>query len=271
MQISTVGYSIADECEQKLWYRKEAGRWTEALPIGNGRLGAMVFGKVKDERIQFNEDTFWSGRPHDYTNPQAAQYLDKVRKLIFEDEYLKAQELADEHMMGIPRFLQAYQPLGDLWLRFKHSGPIKNYRRELDLKNAIVRISYEVSGVKYKREVFCSAPDGVMVLVLTGDKDGKVFFEAELTSPHHYNVETQGNNQLIMKGQWIGSEDLEDEDSLIAPVKGKGTKFESHLLVRTEGGTVEAKDKTIQISGANSATLILTAGTSFKFQRCFAF
>jgi len=256
--------SYAESHELKLWFRQPAEKWTEALPIGNGRIGAMVFGRVDTERIQFNEDTFWSGRPHDYTNPEALQYLDKVRSLIFEGKYLEAQELADEHMMGKPRFLQAYQPMGDLWLRFKHSGPIKNYRRELDLKNAIVRISYEVRGVKYKREVFCSAPDEVMVLVLTGDKDGKVFFEAELTSPHHYNVETQGNNQLIMKGQWIGSEDLEDEDSLIAPVKGKGTKFESHLLVRTEGGTVEAKDKTIQISGANSATLILTAGTSFK-------
>ena len=129
--------SYAESRELKLWFRQPAEKWTAALPIGNGRIGAMVFGRVDTERIQFNEDTFWSGRPHDYTNPEALQYLDKVRSLIFEGKYLEAQEIADEHMMGIPRFLQAYQPLGDLWLRVKHSGPIKNYRRELNLKNAI--------------------------------------------------------------------------------------------------------------------------------------
>lgn len=256
--------SYVESHKLKLWFRQPAEKWTEALPIGNGRIGAMVFGRVDTERIQFNEDTFWSGRPHDYTNPEALQYLDKVRSLIFEGKYLEAQELADEHMMGKPRFLQAYQPMGDLWLRFKNPGAIKNYRRELDLENAIVRVSYEADSVKYNREVFCSAPDQVIVVHLTCNKSGQICVESELTSLHKYRIIFADSNSLIMRGQWIAPQDLDEDESLIARVEGVGMKYECHLHLRTEGGKVTAKDKKIVVSGADSATFILTAATSFK-------
>lgn len=248
-----------------LWYRQPAEEWTEALPIGNGRLGAMVFGKEHDERIQFNEDTMWSGRPHDYSNPEAQEYLDTVRKLIFEGKYLEAQELADQHMMGSPRFLQAYQPLGDLFLRFKTDGKVTHYRRQLNLENAIVRVTYEVDGVRYTREIFCSAPDQVLVVRLTCDKPAGISVEAQLSSPHEFTVEPKGSNQLVMLGQWTGSGNEEEyEDTLIAPVAGSGIKFESHLQVRTSGGKVSTRDGRLLVSAADSATFVLTAGTSFK-------
>ena len=112
-----------------LWYPEEAKEWVEALPVGNGRLGAMVFGGVTEERLQLNEDTLWSGRPHDYTNPNARQYLQQVRDLIFAGQYAQAQQMVDAHMMGVPRFLQAYQTLGDLRLTFSHADGVTDYRR----------------------------------------------------------------------------------------------------------------------------------------------
>jgi len=265
--VAIVSTSRAEKTSLKLWYNEPAQKWTQALPIGNGRLGAMVFGRVEKERIQFNEDSFWSGRPHDYINPQARQYLDKVRSLIFQGKYREAQEIADKNMMGIPRFLQAYQPMGDLFLQFKNSQLIKNYHRELDLENAIVTVSYQAGDVKYKREVFCSAADGVIVVHLSCDKPGQISVQAELTSPHHYTIEKQSDARLVMTGQWIGAGGPDGEDSLIAPVKGKGIKFESHLQVRNEGGDVNLTNEKIVVTKADSATFILTAATSFKNYR----
>jgi len=251
----------------RLWYRQPAHKWTEALPVGNGRLGAMVFGQVRDERIQFNHDTFWSGRPHDYTNPEAHKYLAKVRRLIFEGNYLEAQRLVDEHMMGKPRFLQAYQPLGDLWLKFDNDPNASGYVRELDLNDAVVRVRYESSGVVYNREIFCSAPDQVMVVRVEAETPGGISMRASLSSPHLHRVSADGDNQLVMRGRWTSDsmpEDMDDGDYLIAKVEGEGIRFESRLAARVEGGSVRAKDGVLNISGADSVTLILAAATSYR-------
>ena len=152
-----------------LFYRQPAKEWVEALPIGNGRLGGMVFGGVPAERIQLNEDTFWSGGPYDAINPEALEYLPKVRELIREGRYKEAQDLADEKLMGRPRHLQAYQPLGDLRVVVEgHERPI-DYRRELDLDRAVVRVRYRIGSTTFTREIFSSAPDHSIVVRLTAE------------------------------------------------------------------------------------------------------
>jgi alpha-L-fucosidase 2 len=147
-----------------LWYRQPARHWNEALPLGNGRMGAMVFGGVAQERLQLNEDTMWSGYPYDPTNPDAFASLEQVRQLVFAGKYREAERLADQKMMGVLRIgdrlyapfrrLMAYQPLGDLWLSFPHDAEPTEYRRELDLDEAIARIRYRIGEVTFAREIF---------------------------------------------------------------------------------------------------------------------
>jgi len=247
-----------------LWYDRPAGKWVQALPIGNGRLGGMVFGGTSEERIQLNEDTLWSGFPHDYTNPEARKHLDKVRKLIFEGKYAEAQKMADSHMMGNPRFLQAYQPLGDLRLKFAGHEQARDYRRELNLGEAVVKVSYRVGDATFTREVFSSAVDQAMVLRLTCDRPRRINVQATLASPHHHKIKSGPGDRLVMSGQWIGTG---KGGSLIAGVTGPGLRFETWLHARAEGGRVAIEGETLQIAGANAATLLLVAATSHKSYR----
>jgi len=244
-----------------LWYDRPAEQWTQALPIGNGRLGAMVFGGTASERIQLNEDTFWSGRPHDYTNPEARQHLDQVRKLIFESKHSEAQAIVDRHMMGIPRFMQAYQTLGDLRLAFPGHEQVTDYHRELDLDQAIVRVTYRVGGAQFTREMFSSATDQAIVVHLTCDKPGRLTFTASLDSPHRHQTKPQPEQRLVMAGQWIG--DGKDAP-LIAGVEGPGLKFETWLDVKFLNGNAGVTGNAIQVTNADSATLLLVAATSHK-------
>ena len=155
------GRAKDDSIGPVLFYRQPAKEWVEALPIGNGRLGGMVFGGVPAERIQLNEDTFWSGGPYDPISDEALQYLPKVRQLLWEGRYKEAQDLADQKLMGRPRHLQAYQPLGDLRLVMAGHEHPTDYRRELDLDRAVVRVRYRIGETTFTREVFSSAPDQV--------------------------------------------------------------------------------------------------------------
>src|SRR5579859_3163629 len=156
-----------------LWYRQPAGKWVEANPIGNGRLGGMVFGKVDTEHIQLNEDTVWAGEKRDRNNPEALKNLPEVRRLLFAGKPLEAQALAENTMMGIPKRQPPYQPLGDLWIKFPGTASdASEYRRELDLDSGIARISYSLGGAHCVREVFSSAVDQVLVIHQTCDKPG---------------------------------------------------------------------------------------------------
>ena len=188
-----------------LFYRQPAKEWVEALPVGNGRLGGMVFGGVPAERIQLNEDTFWSGGPYDPINDEALQYLPKVRQLILEGRYKEAQDLADQKLMGRPRHLQAYQPLGDLrFVMDGHDQPT-DYRRELDLDRAVVRVRYRIGDTTFTREVFSSAPDQSIVVRLTAEGPDE--------APLHGHPGQQaavrrrarcGPRGLLMTGRWRG-------------------------------------------------------------------
>src|SRR5438067_6072943 len=158
----------------KLWYTKPAAVWEEALPVGNGRMGAMVFGGIVDERIQFNEDTLWKGKPHDYVRAGAGEQLGEIRRLLAEGKIEETNKLVREKFLSDPVRQKAYQPFGDLHLHFANHENATDYRRELDLDSAVARVSYRVNGISYKREVFASYPDRAIILRITADKAGSI-------------------------------------------------------------------------------------------------
>ena len=172
-----------------LWYRQPAQAWGEALPLGNGRLGAMVFGGVTDERVQLNEDTLWSGAPRDWNNPNARDLLPIIRGLIFEGKYAEADKVAQQ-MQG--PFTQSYEPLADLRLHFDAAGSVTDYRRDLNLDTAIATTTYTAGGTSYHREALVSAPDQVIAVRLTCDSADGLAFRASLDSPLRYTVSKIG-------------------------------------------------------------------------------
>src|SRR5215471_4308362 len=158
VRLSTPGQKL------QLWYNQPADKWTSALPLGNGRIGAMVFGGVPVERIQFNEDTLWKGKPHDYVRAGAHEQLAEIRRLLGEGQTKEAEKLAKEKFLSDPVRQKAYQPFGDLRLHFPGQEKMTDYRRELDLDAAIAIVNYRVDGVAFKRQVFASFPDQVLAL-----------------------------------------------------------------------------------------------------------
>ena len=183
----------------RLFYYQPAKTWNEALPIGNGRLGAMIFGGVTNERIQFNEETLWQGEPHGYEHPGAVDYLDDIRQLLFDGKQKEAHDLAMEHFMSVPLRQMAYQPFGDLNLEFPDQTVYSNYQRELNLNTAVCRTSYTVNGVNYTREVLASQPDQAIVIHLTADRKKALSFHIQLDSPHEQKEVSINGNKQIMK------------------------------------------------------------------------
>lgn len=249
----------------KLWYTEPAAEWSAALPIGNGRLGAMVFGGVDQEHLQLNEETLWSGGPHSYDNPAAFQNLSKVRELLDQEDYVEAEALADK-MLGIPKFQMAYQPFGDLYLDFPVGQQFTNYRRELNLQNAISTVTYTVDGVRYTREVFASQPDQTIVMQLESDKPGQINFDLSLTSPHPSETKAVGGNTLLMTGEVAPRKGEEGEGArrLIGPWEKAGTRFAGQAKVSAEGGEVIAKGDEISVVNADAVTIVYVAATSFE-------
>ena len=231
-----------------LWYRRPAGEWVEALPLGNGRLGAMVFGGVAEEHLQFNEDTLWTGGPHEYQHPGAAKHLQAIRDLLMQGKQGEAQDLAMREFMSVPLHQKAYQPFGDLRIQFPGLDAVSDYRRDLDLESAVAAVRYRAGGVTFTRQAFVSHPDQVIVVHLGADKPGRVTFTARLESPHaSAKVRPLGADTLALAGQ----------------VADGGTKFEARLRVAAEKGKVSVKDDAVVVEGADAATLILAAATGF--------
>lgn len=267
----------SDASSMMLWYRQPAAKWLEAMPIGNGYMGAMIFGGISRDRIALNESSFWSGRPHDYNKPHPIEYFPMIRQLVAEQRFQEAEKMADDHFFGEPKAQQAYQPLGDLLLSFVYGLPgnrgqvaltgvpgqpdeVSDYRRELNMKTGIVKIRYRVKGVNYTREIFMSYPDHVMVVRITADRPAALSVQAMLTSPYVDKV-TAHDNKLLMDGAWRGPM---GEYWLIAPVEGRGITFRTCLLARPEGGRYFSTDSSLNIEGANAVTFILTATTSYR-------
>ena len=244
---SSIFVSAKEESNNlKLWYNKPAQKWTEALPIGNGRLGAMIFGGVENDRIQFNEETLWTGAPNDYVHKGASKYLGQIRQLLADGKQKEAEDLGMAEFMGVPIRQKAYQAFGDLNLHFLNQSTFTNYHRELDLKNALHRVSYQSNGVNYTREYLSSNPDQVIAIRLTADQKKALNFTLAFDALHEAKTIQTTGNSLTLKVQ----------------VKDGALRGVTSLKV-VSNGTVSAKGNQLSVSGAKTATIYLTAATNY--------
>lgn len=252
----TLTFTLTLSASPILWYAQPAAIWDEALPVGSGRLGAMVFGGIADERIQFNEDTLWTGQPHNYVRAGSADIVPEVRRLLAAGEVVAAQDLARAKMLSDPVRQKAYQPFGDLRLHFPDHEKATAYRRELDLDAAVARTSYQLDGVTYTREVIASYPDNVIAVRLTASRPGALSFTLRMDSPHKESATS------VLGGGTTSSREASLQ--LAGRIQPDGLRFESRVRVLATGGTVRPDGNTLVIAGADSATLLLVAATSFK-------
>ena len=228
-----------------LWYRKPATDWeTQALPIGNGRMAAMVFGGVNNERIQFNEETVWDGVPIDHNNPEALEALPEVRRLLFEGKNSEATKLASQKMMGKPTRIKSYQTLADLQIVFPSTDKVAGYRRDLDLTTGINRTCYSVEGIEFTREVFASTPDQVIVVHLKANQTGKINFTAKLDRKKA-TTESITKNRLVLRGKL-------------------GVSYEALLHPVVSGGTVNCADGQLTVADADEVMLLVVGATSYN-------
>ncbi|MBN2165987.1 MAG: glycoside hydrolase family 95 protein [Marinilabiliaceae bacterium] len=261
----------------KLWYNKPAlasiadhpngwnndPEWLKALPLGNGSLGVMVFGDVNKERIQLNEESMWSGSHDTNDNPDAYQYQDKIRQMLFEGEYKEATELTNKTQIckgsssgrgnGATVPFGCFQTLGDLWLDFDKNDGYKNYLRELDLNEAVVRVRYTQDGVTFEREIFTSQPDQVMVARFTADKPGQISFNCSMTRPERFKTTTE-DGQLILSGA------LSDGKG------GDNLHYMTRLKAVNKNGKVTCNDSVLSIKNADEVVLLLAASTDYKME-----
>ncbi|MBP1962889.1 glycoside hydrolase family 95 protein [Paenibacillus aceris] len=245
-----------------LWYAQSAKSWFEALPVGNGRFGGMVYGGTDRERIQMNEDSLWSGEPGETVNTEAINHLNHVRELIFSGKHAEAEEVIERHMEG-PE-IESYLPLGDLDLIFDEAGGISDYRRELNLTEGIARVRYLQNNTVYTRELFVSAVDQVMAFRLHSERNINV--TALLSSPLQYQVKKASSNQLILTGRspiHVLPNTVKSPDP-VQYVEGKGIGFNVRLLAMTDKGRVEVSGGRIRVSGTGTITFLLAAETSFR-------
>jgi alpha-L-fucosidase 2 len=237
----------------KLWYKKPAKQWVEALPVGNGRLGAMVFGLPSEEEIQFNENTIWAGQPHRNDNPEAKDALSKVRQLIFEGKYKQAQDLVNQKFISKNSHGMPYQTAGNLKLFFPGHEIFTNYYRELNIETAVTSTQYDVDGVTFTRTTFASFPDQVIIFRTTANKSNRINFTASMNHPAPVNISTEGKNKLIMSGV------TGDCDS----IKG-AVRFQTQVKIENEGGSVSATNNSVTVQDANAVTVYISIASSYK-------
>lgn len=263
-----------EQTEWKLWYKRPASRWEEALPIGNGRIGGMVFGGIHRERIALNEDTLWSGFPRDPQNYDALRHLEPARELIFAGKYKEAEKLIDAKMLG--RRTESYQPLGDLWLEQGNpaaetkGSEVRGFRRELDLATGVATTVYRIGEAEYQREIFISAVDQVMVVRITALGNEPVQITASLDSPlrHQAFGGPAGMARIGMSGQapsHVADNYRGDHPQSVLFEDGLGLTFVAQLLVLPEGGGSAQADASgrLTVSGAKAVTLLLAAATDY--------
>ncbi len=232
----------------KLWYSQPAEFWEEALPIGNGRLGAMVYGGGTEEHIQFNEETLWTGEPHDYSHEGAYKYLGQIRDLIWQGKQKEAETLAMENFMSVPLGQRKYQPFGDLWIKFRNQDEIADYQRELDLSTAVCRTAYKAGNVNFTREYIVSTPDQTIAVSLKADKKQSLSFDLSLTALHEGFIATAVKDGTIELN-------LKVKDGVLT-----GT---AKLKIFTRGGKISVVGNQLLVEKADEAVIYLVAATSF--------
>lgn len=251
---AVIDADVASPTPLRLWYRRPATQWVEALPLGNGRLGAMVWGGAKHERIQLNEDTLYAGGPHDPTPASALSALPEVRRLLFAGRYAEAEALANATMMATPKKQMPYQPLGDLVLDFFEVSETNGYKRELDLDNAMATSTFEARGLQHRREVLVSPVDQVVAVRLSGDKAKRIALRIGLDSDQpHASVVVDGESGLLLHGR----------NRAAFGIEGK-LRFALRLKVLPAGGTLRHLGDRIEVRDADEVVLLLTAATSYR-------
>lgn len=243
-----------------LWYRRPAEEWMEALPVGNGRLGAMIFGGTATERVQLNEETVWTGGPYDQSREVKPGALEEVRRLVFEGKHFEAHYLFGRELMGEPVEQQKYQPLGNLWLTFAGIGDANDYRRELDLDTGIASVSFRSGGTKFTRKVFASAPDQVIVMRLTADVAGRLACKVKLAggeagepqADEWFTTKAAGPDELVLRGRTASHYGIEGR-----------VQYEARAKVLVEGGETGIDGDGLAIKDADAVTILVTAGTNF--------
>jgi alpha-L-fucosidase 2 len=252
--ISFFNATAQDKSLLKLWYTHPAKQWVEALPVGNGRIGAMIYGDPVKEVIQLNENTVWAGSPYRNDNPGAKEVLSEVRKLIFEGKYKEAQDIINQKFISKTSQGMPYQTVGNLRLSFPDHENYSGYYRELDIDKAVVSSLYNLNGTNYKTTIFSSFPDQVIIARVSSDKHGMVSFTATMDRPSKVKVVTSGNNEIILSGE---TNDFE-------MVKGNLLQFEARVKILTSGGIVSAADTSLYVSSADSATIYISVASNFK-------
>jgi len=248
----TITIQAQSKSDLKLWYDKPAAIWNEALPLGNGRLGAMVFGNPSIERLQLNEETIWAGSPNSNAHTKSLAALPVVRKLIFEGKFDEAQALADKEMMSQTNNGMPYQTFGSVYISFSGHDKFSNYYRDLNIDNATSTVKYTVDGVEYKREILTAFGDQVVAVKLTASKPGMISCNVMMNSPFDKTEPYSDGNQSVLSG--VGS--------TVEGLKGK-IKFQGRTAVKNTGGSVSSKNGIISINGADEATLYVSIATNF--------
>jgi alpha-L-fucosidase 2 len=253
----------------KLWYNQPATIWEEALPLGNAKTGAMVFGGIAKERYQLNDNTLWSGAPNPGNTPDGPTILPQIRKQVFDGNYDSAATLWRK-MFG--PYSARYLPLADLWMQNHLQDTVPSfYYRDLNLNDATAIVKYTINGVGYQRETFISHPDKVMIIRITTDKKGAINFTASLTSKLKYQTAAVNNNYLVLKGKapkFVANRESEPQQVVYDDWNGEGMNFEVHVKLVADGGTIQQKKDQLIVTNANAVTIYLTEATSFNgFQK----
>ncbi|MFT4076981.1 MAG: glycoside hydrolase family 95 protein [Asticcacaulis sp.] len=259
MLLAAAGRSVAQTLDTQdavgplLWYDKPAGEWVEANPVGNGRLGAMVFGGIKRERLQLNEDTLWSGGPYNNVNPAAREALPVIRQMIFDGRYAEAEAYAEAHVQSIPMREMAYQCAGDLWLDLCDVDETSavDYRRELDIGTAISRVSFSAGGVGYVREVIASHPDNLLIISVRAE-GGPLALNLSLASGLRADIMAKGDS-LVLSG--VSNADRGVPGAL---------RFEARVQVSVQGGAIAANGPQLEVRGASAVVIRVAMATSYR-------
>jgi len=271
-----IGQAEPPSSALSLWYRVPAAdhppsttsatasganaEWVRALPVGNGRLGAMVFGGVEYERLQLNEDTLWAGGPYNPVNPEARAALPEVRQLLAAAQYRDAATLVRQKVMAKPLAQMPYQTLGDLYLKFAAIDVAENYRRDLDLAEAVAHVAYSSQGVTFAREVFASSPDQVIVVHLSASRPGQISFEARMQTPQRATVQATSDGDLVMRGV--------NGDGNAVTADGKNIpgalRFETRVRILPTGGIRSVTNDAVIVRNADAVTLLIAAATSYR-------
>jgi len=268
--LTTLAVAAGADPATTIWFDQPAKNWHEALPLGNGRLGAMVFGGVASDRLQLNEESLWAGKPLEAGPGDFPTHLAEVRRLVFAGQAAEAEAYGIKNLTATPTSFRSYEPLGDLWLDFGNGGTPTAYRRELQLADGLARTSFHQGAATITREVFISAPDDVMVVRITTDQPGTLDFKARLTRSRDAKITAAPGGRLLLDGQIVDVEKKDggyDDNPGGSGPGGEHMRFAARLQAKVDRGNVTATGDQLHLTGATEAVLIFTAATDYSLAK----